>query len=42
MFTDRQLEIIVAVVEDAAMLASEDYAEECSEIVDIIDAHFDR
>lgn len=40
MFTDRQLELIIDAVEDYAVLIDEDTAEECSEIMDIIEAHF--
>ena len=39
MFTNRQLEIIADAVEDYAMLVNEDLADECGEILDIIDAH---
>ena len=39
-FTDRQLELIADAVEDYAVLIDEDTAEECSEILDIIEAHF--
>ena len=39
-FTDRQLELIADAVEDYAVLIDEDAAEECSEILDIIEAHF--
>ena len=40
MFTDRQLELISEAVEDYAVLIDEDAADECSEILDIIEAHF--
>ena len=39
MFTNQQLEIIADAVEDYAMLVNEDLADECGEILDIIDAH---
>ena len=39
-FTDRQLELIADAVEVYAVLIDEDAAEECSEILDIIEAHF--
>ncbi len=39
MFTNRQLEIIADAVEDYAVLLDEDLADECGEILDIIDAH---
>ena len=39
-FTDRQLELIADAVEDYAVLIDEDSADECSEILDIIEAHF--
>jgi len=37
--TDRQLEIILDAVEDYAILVDEDLADDCSEILDIIEAH---
>tara|TARA_R100000005_G_scaffold83557_1_gene51388 strand:+ start:46 stop:255 length:210 start_codon:yes stop_codon:yes gene_type:complete len=40
MFNDRQIEIIADAVEDYGVLVSEDVADECSEILDIIDAYF--
>jgi len=40
MFTDRQLELISEAVEDYSVLVDEDSADECSEILDIIEAHF--
>tara|TARA_A100001011_G_scaffold309678_1_gene325910 strand:- start:50 stop:184 length:135 start_codon:yes stop_codon:yes gene_type:complete len=40
MFTDRQLELISEAVEDYGVLVDEDSADECSEILDIIEAHF--
>ena len=40
MFTDRQLELISEAVEDYSVLIDEDSADECSEILDIIEAHF--
>ena len=39
-FSDRQLEIIFDAVEDYAVLVNEDLADECSEIMDTIEAHF--
>ena len=39
-FTDRQLELIADAVEDYAVLIDEDTADECGEILDIIEAHF--
>ncbi len=39
-FTDRQLELIADAVEDYAVLIDEDAADECSEILNIIEAHF--
>ena len=39
-FTDRQLELIADAVEDYGVLTSEDVADECGEILDIIEAHF--
>tara|TARA_R100001224_G_C3930323_1_gene118526 strand:- start:84 stop:275 length:192 start_codon:yes stop_codon:yes gene_type:complete len=39
-FTDRQLELIADAVEDYAVLIDEDAADECGEILDIIDTHF--
>ena len=38
-FTDRQLELIAEAVEDYAVLIDEDAADECGEILDIIEAH---
>ena len=38
-FTDRQLELIADAVEDYAILIDEDAADECGEILDIIEAH---
>jgi|TARA_Y100000389_G_C17432796_1_gene503734 hypothetical protein len=38
--TDQQLEIISDAVEDYAILVGEDLADQCSEILDIIEAHF--
>ena len=40
MFSDEQLEIIADAVEDYAVLIDEDAADECGEILDIIEAHF--
>ena len=37
--TDKQLEIILDAVEDYAVLANEDLADDCGEILDIIEAH---
>lgn len=39
-FTDRQYELIADAVEDYAILIDEDAADECGEILDIIDTHF--
>ena len=39
-FTDRQLELIADAVEDYAVLIDEDTSDECSVILDIIEAHF--
>ena len=39
-FTDRQLELIADAVEDYAILIDEDAADECGEILNIIEAHF--
>ena len=39
-FTDRQLGLIADAVEDYAVLIDEDTADECGEILDIIEAHF--
>ena len=36
-FTDKQLQIIADAVEDYAVLLDEDLADDCSEILDIID-----
>ena len=38
-FTDRQLELIAEAVEDYGVLTNEDVADECGEILDIIDTH---
>ena len=38
-FTDRQLELIAEAVEDYAVLIDEDTADECGDILDIIEAH---
>ena len=40
MFTDNQLEIIADAVEDYGVLVDEDVADECGEILDIIEAYF--
>ena len=40
MFTDRQLELISEAVEDYGVLVDEDSADECEEILTIIEAHF--
>ena len=39
-FTDRQLELIATAVEDYAILIDEDAADECGEILTLIEAHF--
>ena len=39
MFTEKQLEIIADAVEDYAVLVDEDVADDCGEILDIIEAH---
>ncbi len=39
-FTDRQLELIAEAIEDYAVLIDEETADECGDILDIIDAHF--
>jgi len=36
-FTDKQLQIIADAVEDYAVLLNEDLADDCGEILDIID-----
>ena len=38
-FTERQLELIAEAVEDYAVLIDEDTADECGDILDIIEAH---
>ena len=38
-FTDRQLELIADAVEDYAVLIDDDTADECGDILDIIEAH---
>ena len=38
-FTDRQLELIAEAVEDYGVLTNEDVADECGDILDIIEAH---
>ena len=40
MFSDEQLTLIVAAIEDYAMLVDEDSADDCDEIITIIEAHF--
>jgi hypothetical protein len=40
MFTDNQLQIIADAVEDYGVLVDEDVADECGEILDIIEAYF--
>ena len=40
MFTDKQLKLIADAVEDYGILTDEDTADECGEILDIIEAHF--
>ena len=42
MFTDSQLQIIADAVEDYAVLVNEDLADDCSEILDIIEAHLEN
>jgi len=42
MFTKKQLEIIADAVEDYGVLVDEDVADECGEILDIIEAHLTR
>ena len=37
-FTDKQLQIIADAVEDYAVLLDEDLADDCGEILDIIEA----
>ena len=39
MFTKEQYEIILDAVEDYATLVNEDLADECGEILDIIESH---
>ena len=39
MFTKKQLETIADAVEDYAVLVDEDVADDCGEILDIIEAH---
>ena len=38
-FTDRQLELIADAVEDYAVIIDDDTADECVDILDIIEAH---
>ena len=38
-FTERQLELIADAVEDYAVLIDDDTADECGDILDIIEAH---
>lgn len=38
--TDEQLKLIADAVEDYGVLIDEDTADECGEILDIIEAHF--
>jgi len=38
-FTDKQLEIILDAVEDYGVLADENLADDCAEILDIIEAY---
>ena len=40
MFTDEQLSLIAESVEDYGVLLDEESADKCSEILDIIEAHF--
>lgn len=41
-FTQRQLELIADAVEDYAVLIDEDSADECAEILDIIEAQLQQ
>jgi hypothetical protein len=40
MFNDKQLELISDAIDDYSVLLDEESADECSEIIDIIEAHF--
>ena len=40
MFTEEQLKLIADAVEDYGILVDEDAADQCGEILDIIEAHF--
>jgi hypothetical protein len=40
MFSDEQLQLIADAVEDYGVLVNEDTADECGEILDIIEAYF--
>ena len=40
MFTEQQLKIIADAVEEYGVLTDEDTADQCGEILDIIEAHF--
>lgn len=40
MFSDEQLKLIADAVEDYGILVDEDAADQCGEILDIIEAHF--
>lgn len=40
MFSEEQLALIADAVEDYAVLVDEDSADQCGEILDIIDAYF--
>ena len=40
MFNDKQLELISEAIDDYSVLLDEESADECSEILDIILAHF--
>tara|TARA_A200000159_G_scaffold127745_1_gene123429 strand:- start:228 stop:368 length:141 start_codon:yes stop_codon:yes gene_type:complete len=42
MFTKEQYQIIFDAVEDYAVLANEDLADECGEILDIIESHLNH
>ena len=42
MFTDKQLEIIADAVEDYGVLVNEDLADDCGEILDIIEANISK
>ena len=42
MFTDKQLEIIADAVEDYGVLVNEDLADDCGEILDIIESNISK